>query len=266
MKLDTFVVVQRSKTLDHGVCTREELVQHSKSLLEHLISQHNGQTLNIRLLGIRVHNFVSRDTSNIQSSILSFVNKGEKELRPNMEKWQCPICARYFPKKLNSFNKHVDKCTGECGVIDLTQQSECWTCPICNNTLPPQLVSFNKHVDKCLDGGSIPSVVLSSSLNTKDTVEQTSSDNIALHSVKRADPCNAAIDDWVCPICSKSLPPQLLSFNKLLNKHVDQCLGLTERVSLSNQPNHSAGKRDHKKRKYTGDESQNSLKKFFKTV
>ena len=302
VKLDTFVVIQRSKTLDHGVCSKEEILLHSRSLLEHLISQHGGKTINIRLLGIRVHNFVS-EVSEVekQCSILSFVNKGEKEV----DQWQCPICAGYYPKKLNSFNKHVDKCTGEglessqesqSSTIDVPTLpskaeggsvqsiSEWWTCPICKRSLAPQLMSFNKHVDKCLGEDLIvsfesePSKIQSAPLlseerhvlETEDLPRQKLVDRIPDNPDNHSRPItipnedyfsNAAKEEkqgtWECPICSKVLPPQLSSFNR----HVDVCLGLT--VGVPGPPNDQPSQ---KKRKHKGGESENSLKKFFRSI
>jgi len=283
VKLETFVVIQRSKTLDHGVCSKDEILLHSTALLEHLISQHKGKTLNIRLLGIKVHNFVS-EVSEVdkQSSILSFVNRGEKE----EGEWQCPVCVGYFPKKLNSFNKHVDKCTGEGNTEgDLSQQStssevpeaniaktERWICPICDKSLAPQLVSFNKHVDKCLSEGSVISV---SELSKKqsgvtlphkfrgdispDLIETSVQPKFSMITKEASSLVEVKDERWSCPICSESLPPQLLSFNK----HVDICLGLTSSVQAIPSPQNN--QQNQKKRKHNGTDNQNSLKKFFKS-
>ena len=100
VKLSSFEILQRSRTLGHGVRSKTSLEQVSKELLSGLVKERGPEKkMSARLLGVRVHNWVE---SGGQSSLLSYTGGSRK--------WECPVCGGSFPANVRSFNQHVDSC------------------------------------------------------------------------------------------------------------------------------------------------------------
>ena len=109
LKLSSFVIHQRSRTVGHGVCSQVALEQVAKELLSSLVKEllsDKTTVISARLLGVRVHNWVS---DNGQSSLLSYTGPGKR--------WECPVCGGAFPAQIRSFNEHVDACVSK-SVVD----------------------------------------------------------------------------------------------------------------------------------------------------
>ena len=111
LKLATFEVLQRSKTVDYSVHKKSQIKLLASDLLNTIVTQHSGKTIIIRLFGIRVNNFKDLTNTKHQTSIKQFIESNESEgSSDKLDYWICPICEMEQPPFIQSFNKHIDKC------------------------------------------------------------------------------------------------------------------------------------------------------------
>ena len=245
LKLASFEVLQRSKTVDFAVSAAGDIEQIGSDMLKQLVRERSGAgVVSARLLGVRVSNFAearAAPAAPAQRSILSFARQSGET-----KKWECPVCGAMLPQQVVSFNKHVDLCIAggpreppgapveEAGP-SVGEQSEAaeksgkWECPVCEGMFPARAASFNEHVDNCiLKSAKLCKEAVKKNSKPISDLNKKSEPNVpVLKSKPTVSVCKVEKpalklpeEQWQCPICEKFLPPKLASFNK----HIDRCI------------------------------------------
>eukprot|EP00116_Pleurobrachia_bachei_P002949 sb/3463211/ len=221
VKLSTFEIIQRSKTVSYAVSKRDEIERLGRGLLEVLAQERRGE-MEARLMGVRVHNFISSGTPQ-QHTLHSYTASQEEE--------------------------------GE--------EREQWECPVCFVSLPPQLSSFNRHVDKCISGEEMKKGEQINREEVKkvgETNREQVKKRVQTNKEQRKGKKRKSDEYHECPVCGKSVTSDLT----LLNIHIDRCLGASNgSLGITNGGN-SGGQPSAKVQKLSSKKQPSSLMSYFK--
>lgn len=187
VKLDTFDVLSRSKTMNRGVYLQDgdELVRVAAELVLELKRQHKGPTFSVRLLGVRCSNFQGeeeRDANqmNIERFLCKDYKRAASPTRASRAVSPTLTSKRKRPSSL-PFAFPVDTTTCANAPLPLLratlqetssteqqqEQQKQQHCPLCHQVIPranQDNDAVNRHIDACLNSGMVRQAVQEESI------------------------------------------------------------------------------------------------------
>ncbi|CDH50289.1 dna-directed polymerase kappa [Lichtheimia corymbifera JMRC:FSU:9682] len=153
LKLTTFEVRVRAKTLPYHIHKACDIARYAKELLE------KEMPLSLRLMGVKLS---SLERIGNDGSVEKFFRQiPAKRLREEKEEEEKEEEDRSSPDKTEPEASHSSP----------TEQQEKVECPICNRSLQLDNAAFNRHVDECLNRVEVRSILVSE----RDTSSSSSS-------------------------------------------------------------------------------------------
>lgn len=187
VKLHTFDVLSRSRTMAHGFYLQEpdDMVKVATELVLELKKQHKGGTFSVRLLGVRCSNFQGEDERadaanqmNMDQFLCSPRKEGTKRATSptsrghattTSEKWsQRPL----LPATIESAH---DATVVPTTFHDMAQQeaSEKQSCPMCGQVIREHdNDAVNRHIDSCLNSSAVRQAIHEESLAASDRTKK----------------------------------------------------------------------------------------------
>lgn len=307
MKTVEFVLKTRSQCLGEPTQDYDVMINACRRLLQYEIDKCAPTTLALRLLGVRMSTLSEISQTHLKqmkisnmlakiSSTTSYENTNKNSedcnscmssmqessaMKINAEdfndksnnsmKYQCPICDQViFTKFLNTFNKHIDECLQKESINETDVNTQCSINQGEHNSSP----SYN-HI-------TIPTN--SNKLEHETNVDELAASNHQPLANSFGKPVVTSVNETLkvtaadggllaCPVCSTA---QFTCPIKL-NKHLDECLSLTESQQLdrSSGSHHSSsvicsGSLINKRKQITAgltknkkQKTSNSIKNYF---
>lgn len=146
LKTVDFDVKTRSQSIPQHTADKDVIYQVARELIKTEITTCSPKPFRLRLMGVRISNFLPKTQSKKKDTIDCFVKK-KHSLSPDSEHNNIDLLTepnRTIPSHTNSPPPNVKS---------PAESPAGHYCPICNRKCPTDLRIFNAHIDKCLLGG-----------------------------------------------------------------------------------------------------------------